>query len=60
METGKRQNRNAKITKAEWRHRYMAAIDIPGFSAWGAIVDEKLAAAFLSFRYKDCWEGLAL
>jgi hypothetical protein len=34
----------------------MAAVNIPGFEAWGALVDGRLAASLFTFKTQDCCE----
>lgn len=51
-----RQNRKGPYTKESWRKRCLAAGEIPGFEAWGAIIAGKLAATLLSFQSDDCCE----
>jgi len=56
MDTISRQGRQATISEAAWRRRYMAAADVPGFEAWGALVDGRLVASLLTFQMGDCCE----
>lgn len=59
LDTVSRQGRRPSMTKDAWQQRYMAAADLPGFEAWGALVEGKLAAALLSFQLEDCCELLS-
>jgi hypothetical protein len=56
MDTARRQGRQVRISEEIWRRRYMAAADLPGFEAWGALVDGRLVASLLTFRMEDCCE----
>jgi hypothetical protein len=58
LDTVSRQGRRPSMTKDAWQQRYMAAADLPGFEAWGALVEGQLAAALLSFQMEDCCELL--
>lgn len=55
-DTAERQGRRLTISAEDWRHRYMAAANIPGFEAWGALVDGHLAASLFSFKTENCCE----
>jgi len=57
-DTMKRQRRPGDQDEIAWRKRCFAAGQIPGFVAWGAIVDGRLAASLLAFEYDDCCELL--
>ena len=59
MDTATRQGRRVTISKESWRRRYMAAKDLPGFEAWGALVDGRLAASLFTFKIKDCCEMIS-
>ena len=56
MDTASRQGRSVKTTRESWRRRYLSAADLPGFEAWGASVENRLAASLLVFRMDDCCE----
>lgn len=43
-----------ETVKAAWERRCRVAQDLPGFEAWGAIVDGKLAASVITFMMDDC------
>jgi len=51
-----RQGRGTKQSEEMWRLRSMAAADLPGFEAWGALVDGRLTASLLTFQMEDCCE----
>lgn len=51
-----RQDREGQYGHEEWRNRCLAAGEIPGFEAWGAIINGELAASLLSFQSGDCCE----
>lgn len=55
-DTASRQGRNTMINKDQWRRRYLAAADLPGFETWGALVDDRLVAALLIVQIEDCYE----
>jgi hypothetical protein len=48
-----RQNRNVSLTHTEWRNWWHAAASIPGFEAWGAFVQDRLAASVVTFQMDD-------
>jgi hypothetical protein len=54
-----RQGRSTKQSEQKWRRRCMAAADLPGFEAWGALVEGHLAASLLTFQMYDCCEMLS-
>jgi hypothetical protein len=54
-----RQGRHVKLKEETWRQRCMAAADLPGFEAWGALVDSRLAASLLTFQMEDCCEMIS-
>jgi hypothetical protein len=56
MDTSNRQGRQAHFSKDAWCRRYMAAADLPGFEAWGAIVENRLVASLFMFQMDDCCE----
>jgi hypothetical protein len=59
MDTASRQGRRVSISEDAWRQRYMAAADLPGFEAWGALVDGRLVASLLTFQMEDCCEMIS-
>ena len=48
-----RQEREGQFDQESWYKRCMAAKEIPGFEAWGALVGDTLAATLLSFQDDD-------
>ena len=56
MDTVDRQDRHLSMTRDAWRRRYLSASDLPGFEAWGALVEGRLVASILAFRIDDCCE----
>jgi hypothetical protein len=56
LDTTERQGRKGALNKESWRKRYLAAVDLPGFEAWGAMVEGRLVASLLSFQMDDCCE----
>jgi hypothetical protein len=55
-DTAERQGRKIALSEKDWHNRYMAAVNIPGFEAWGALVDGRLAASLFTFKTLDCCE----
>ena len=55
-DTASRQGRQVKISKEIWRRRYIAASDLQGFEAWGALVDGRLVASLFTFQMEDFCE----
>lgn len=53
LDTLDRQGRNVKIGHEAWRVKCLAANDLPGFEAWGALVGNKLAASLITFQMDD-------
>ncbi len=49
-----RQGRNRFISRDAWRKRYLHAVDLPGFQAWGARVGDRLAGYVVTFQMEDC------
>jgi hypothetical protein len=49
-----RQGRKPKITTENWQRLCRAAEDLPGFEAWGASVQGRLAASVITFLMDDC------
>ena len=56
LDTVDRQGRGLPYSEEIWRRRCAAAGDLPGFEAWGALVDGRLAASLLLFQIEDCCE----
>jgi hypothetical protein len=52
--TLERQKRNLRVSREEWRVRCLAAKELPGFEAWGALVQGRLAASVITFLMGDC------
>ena len=50
-----RQGRTGCMTRDEWKNICLSADGLPGFEAWGAIVDGKLAATLLTTRIDDTY-----
>jgi hypothetical protein len=42
------------VARDSWRKRCLAAADLPGFEAWGALVDGCLAASVITFQMDNC------
>lgn len=53
QDTLQRQRRSSSMSQSKWRRICQAASDLPGFEAWGAVVDEELAASILTARVDD-------
>jgi hypothetical protein len=49
-ETHKRQGRQGSMTQTKWEKICLSAKGLPGFTAWGAIVNGNLGAALLTTR----------
>jgi hypothetical protein len=58
-DTADRQGRQLKIDKNVWRRRYMAAADLPGFEAWGALANGNLVASLFTIQVEDCCEMIS-
>jgi hypothetical protein len=58
-DTQARQGRRVKQSEQKWHKRCMAAADLAGFEAWGALVDGRLGAALLTFQMEDCCEMIS-
>ena len=58
-DTASRQDRRLNVTREKWRRRYLSANDLPGFEAWGALVEDRLVASLLTFRMDDCCEMIS-
>jgi len=53
QDTLDRQGRRRSMSQADWQRICLAAKDLPGFEAWGAIVEGELAASVLTARIDD-------
>jgi hypothetical protein len=49
-----RQGRSRKLTREDWTELCLAASGLPGFEAWGGMVEGKLAASVITFLMQDC------
>lgn len=58
-DTVQRQERQLKLDEQNWRRRCLAATDLPGFEAWGALVEGQLVASLLTFQMEDCCEMIS-
>jgi hypothetical protein len=58
-DTASRQGRKPAMSQDAWRRRYLAAVDLPGFEAWGALVEGRLAASLLTFQMNDWSEFIS-
>lgn len=58
-DTWRRQGRKLATSPEVWRRHCLAAVDLAGFEAWGAIVDGRLASSLLAVRVGDCLELLS-
>ena len=52
-DTLERQGRSGSLSQTKWQRICLAAKDLPGFEAWGAIVEGDLAATILTARIDD-------
>jgi hypothetical protein len=55
VDTLKRQGRQVPMPFKTWERICLAAADLPGFEAWGAMVDGSLGASVMSFKMEDCY-----
>jgi len=55
-DTANRQGRELALSETIWRRRITAAQDLPGFEAWGALVDGRLVASLLTVQIEDWCE----
>ena len=53
VDTLQRQNRKVNLPADLWRERCLAARDLKGFEAWGALVGNRLGASMITFRMDD-------
>ncbi len=56
VDTCGRQGRSLPSSREAWRRRCLAARELPGFEAWGALVEGQLAATLLAVQVGDCLE----
>ena len=49
-----RQGRKIPISPLAWRRLCLSAENLPGFEAWGAFAERRLAASVITFQMKDC------
>jgi hypothetical protein len=54
IDTLDRQGRRLRISRQEWQRRCESAGALPGFDAWGALVQGVLAASVITFQMGDC------
>lgn len=54
LDTLDRQGRDLEVSAGAWRRRCLAAADLPGFEAWGALVEGRLAASVITFQMDTC------
>ncbi len=52
-DTLKRQGRTKSMSQADWEKMCHAADAVPGFEAWGAFVDDELAAGIFTVQIED-------
>jgi hypothetical protein len=50
-----RQGRLGSMTRAQWERSCLASAELPGFEAWAALVDGRLAASLLTIRLGDTY-----
>lgn len=50
----KRQGRHLNITIDSWRNRYLSTSGLPGFEAWAALVQDRIAGYIVTFQMGDC------
>jgi hypothetical protein len=55
LDTLNRQGRKLDVEQSRWKKLSLSAGELPGFEAWGAIVDGKLAASMITFLMDDCY-----
>jgi hypothetical protein len=55
LDTLNRQGRKLELAHSRWKTLCLAAADLPGFEAWGALVNGKLAASVITFRMETCY-----
>ncbi len=54
LDTLDRQARKVTLSHKVWRTRCLSAANLPGFEAWGALVNGRLAASVITFQMGDC------
>jgi hypothetical protein len=54
LDTLQRQGRHPKFDQKIWRRLCFAAADLPGFEAWGAMVEGIMAASVITFKMDEC------
>lgn len=54
QETLDRQRRDELPDRKDWERLCLSAGDLPGFEAWGALVQGRLAASVITFQMQDC------
>jgi hypothetical protein len=54
QDTLERQGRHVRLSRQDWRRRCESAATLPGFEAWGALVEGALAASVITFQMGDC------
>jgi hypothetical protein len=54
VDTLDRQGRQMALEQEDWQQRCLAASELPGFEAWGALVNGHLAASVITFLMDDC------
>jgi len=58
-DTEARQSRRGAHDEAAWRKRCAIAAELPGFEAWGALVDGRLGASLMTVQIDDWCEMLS-
>jgi hypothetical protein len=53
-DTLNRQGRHLPLPRETWQGLCLAAGELPGFEAWGALVQGRLAASVITFQMQDC------
>jgi len=54
VKTLQRQRRKVRISRNKWHKLCLSAADLPGFEAWGALVNGKLVASVITFQMDNC------
>jgi hypothetical protein len=54
LDTLQRQGRDPQISQEAWQILCLAAGELPGFEAWGALVRGRLAASLITFQMDHC------
>lgn len=54
IDTLDRQGRKLALKKGVWKNLCLSAEDLPGFEAWGALVNGKLTASVITFQMEEC------